>query len=118
MNVNHSPVPVVAVSGVRPCVRPLALAMLGALYVAYALFARGSSLPSICPFRALTGMRCPLCGFTTALGHLMHGQFREAMRAHPLAPLIILAAGGWYLRLAITDLSNSSNSVHCALRRR
>ena len=82
-------------------ISPLRLVLflgLGVVYAAFALFSYGRDLPVLCPFRLLTGIRCPLCGFTTATGHLLHGDLREALRAHPLAPLTLVAVIAWYLR--------------------
>ena len=43
-----------------------------------------------CAFRALTGLPCPTCGLTTSVCHLVRGQWREAMQAHPAGPLVLL----------------------------
>jgi Protein of unknown function (DUF2752) len=40
---------------------------------------------TICVFRALTGLPCPLCGGTTAAVHLGHADIRGAVAASPLA---------------------------------
>jgi hypothetical protein len=40
---------------------------------------------TLCPFRALTGIPCPICGGTTAAVHLGHGDLRAALGASPLA---------------------------------
>lgn len=47
----------------------------------------GSALAphGICLFRAISGWLCPLCGGTTACGHLLHGDFGRAWSVHPLA---------------------------------
>ena len=37
-----------------------------------------------CLFHALTGLQCPGCGATRALYHLMHGDFRAAIRFNAL----------------------------------
>ena len=69
----------------------------------------GLALP--CPFRALTGWDCPLCGGTRMGGALLHGDILAAFGHNPLAlaGLLILgllgvlwtveAAGGPALRL-------------------
>jgi len=44
-------------------------------------------LPDLCLFRNLTGYPCPGCGITRAVVCLAHGQFAEALRFHPLAPI-------------------------------
>jgi Protein of unknown function (DUF2752) len=53
--------------------------------------------PTTCPFALVTGMACPGCGMTRALGFLVRGDIVSAMRYHPLAPLVLAAAiGGWF----------------------
>lgn len=52
----------------------------------------------LCPFRRLTGLPCPGCGMTRAAGHLLRGEFREALRDHPLVPLIMAIAIGGVLK--------------------
>jgi hypothetical protein len=85
-----------------------------------ALFAGGLALSALyattgfgllCPFRALTGWDCPLCGGTRMGGALLHGDVVAAFGYNPLAllGLVILgvlgtlwtveAAGGPALRL-------------------
>lgn len=44
-----------------------------------------------CPFRALTGLLCPVCGSTTAGLHLLRGQWGQAWAANPL--MLLVAAG-------------------------
>lgn len=39
--------------------------------------------PVICPFRRLTGLPCPGCGLTRSWVYLAHGQWRDAIVAHP-----------------------------------
>jgi hypothetical protein len=89
----------------RERIRLLVFLALGCLYALHAIFAHNRSLPVLCPFRRLTGLRCPLCGCTTALGNLMHGQIREAFRAHPLAPIARAVAGVWYVRQVLSVTS-------------
>ena len=43
----------------------------------------GVGLP--CPFRALTGWQCPLCGGTRMGDALLHGDLGSAMQANPVA---------------------------------
>ena len=50
-----------------------------------------------CPFKALTGLRCPGCGLTHAAIHLMHLNFNGAFRAKALFVLIFL-----YIIYAVT----------------
>ncbi|MEW5871544.1 MAG: DUF2752 domain-containing protein [Chloroflexota bacterium] len=44
-----------------------------------------------CPIKAITGLPCPGCGLTEAVGDLLHGDWRGAMAAHAFAPLFLLA---------------------------
>jgi len=45
-----------------------------------------------CPWRALTGTRCPLCGATTMGAHLLTGDLPGAWAANPFV-LILLGIG-------------------------
>lgn len=64
-----------------------------ALYflILYAVFG------TICPIKALTGIPCPGCGMTRALGLLLTGQFARSFQMHPLLILWIL----YFLYLAV-----------------
>ncbi len=74
----------------------------GALFVGAiggdtAAHAAGAGLP--CPFHALTGVVCPLCGMTHATLALGAGDLGAAFAAHPLFPVVLgfTAWGGWCL---------------------
>jgi hypothetical protein len=70
------------------------LVLLRALAGAYAVFAASAPLarlPSPCPFRALTGFRCPLCGLTRATRALTRADLGGALALHPFAPLLWVA---------------------------
>lgn len=41
-----------------------------------------------CPFRALTGLNCPVCGTTRAAHQLLHGNFLAALQLNALFVLI------------------------------
>ena len=41
-------------------------------------------LPTLCPFRLLTGYPCPGCGITRALVCAAHGHWRDSLHFHPL----------------------------------
>jgi len=51
----------------------------------------GVGLP--CPFRALTGWDCPLCGSTRMGDALLHGDIRAAFEFNPLALIGLLVMG-------------------------
>ena len=43
-----------------------------------------------CPFRAITGVPCPTCGFTRALLALLRGDLMGSLRLHPmLIPVVV-----------------------------
>jgi hypothetical protein len=44
-----------------------------------------------CPFHAATGLLCPGCGTTRALGALVHGDVGSALRFNPLMPALMAA---------------------------
>lgn len=83
--------------GDRTAIRLLLFLGLGLAYAEFARYGARHWLPVLCPFRRLTGVRCPLCGFTTATARLLEGDVRAATRAHPLALPALVAAMGWYL---------------------
>ncbi len=64
------------------------LRVLAGAYVLFAALAPLTRLPSLCPFRRMTGFRCPLCGLTRATRALTRGDIGNAMALHPLAPLL------------------------------
>ena len=92
----------------RPVLRLALFGGLGVAYASYAWLTHGRDLPVMCPYRWLTGLRCPLCGATTALGHLLHGEPSAAFRAHPLAPPAMVAALIWYLYSAFATAAPSA----------
>lgn len=75
-------------------VRSRGFALLAAAYLAYAaLLPRLPTVP-VCLFRRLTGRRCPLCGLTHGLNHVLRGDLAAARAAHPLAVPAAAALGG------------------------
>ena len=57
--------------------------------------------PTVCPFALCTGNACPGCGMLRAAGHLVRGNIGEAIRYHPLAPLVLgQLIAAWALWLA------------------
>jgi hypothetical protein len=67
----------------------------------------------MCPFRILTGRRCPLCGLTRASHALTRGDIRGMLAAHPLAPLLwgAVALRLWTWRNDATFIHDTSNAI-------
>ena len=88
---------------------------LGGMYILFARYSSRHRLPVLCPFRRITGLKCPLCGFTTATASLLRGDVRSAVRAHSLAPVIIAGVlywCGWMMgKLLIQWLSRLSEEA-------
>jgi NhaP-type Na+/H+ or K+/H+ antiporter len=63
------------------------LTLLALLFVARALANRSSGFstgPSLCMFRNVTGLPCPLCGTTRSVGNILIGNFNVALQINPL----------------------------------
>jgi hypothetical protein len=45
--------------------------------------------PTLCPFRALTGLPCPYCGTTRSIGNIVIGNFYQALFFNPIGYVII-----------------------------
>jgi hypothetical protein len=73
---------------------------------------------TFCPLRAVTGIPCPSCGITRALAHLERGQWAEAVRCHPLAPLVLPLALALIVMLAYELLSGRPVIANPLRRRR
>ena len=52
-----------------------------------------TGLGVVCPFRAVTGWDCPLCGGTRMGSALLHGDIAAAFAFNPLALVLIAALG-------------------------
>lgn len=55
---------------------------------------------SVCSFKLLTGLPCPTCGSTRALGRLFARDLAGALAVNPLATLLAFAVVPW----AVADL--------------
>jgi hypothetical protein len=55
----------------------------------------------VCEFHQLTGLNCPGCGATRALYALLHGDFATALHDNALLLLLMAAAAGRGLWLAV-----------------
>ena len=62
----------------------------------------GFGLPP-CPFRILTGIRCPFCGITTGCAWMARGQWREAWSGNILSP-VVMAGSLFFLGYAVFRL--------------
>jgi len=90
--------------------RALCLWGLWVAYLAFAVATVDRGWPIACPFRRLTGFRCPLCGLTTAVGRLLRGNAQGSLRAHPAGVIALPLGTLWLsreLRLAYGDRSTT-----------
>ncbi len=73
-----------------------------------------------CPFRALTGWLCPLCGGTHMADALIRGDLAAAWLANPLALVVAVLVGvrsvGWMVEVAHDPRAPSRRWVPVALR--
>jgi hypothetical protein len=68
-----------------------------ALVVAGGVWAVAPVHPGLtCPFRAMTGLPCPLCGMTRAVTAGLRGDVVASLRFQP-AGLVLIALGVWLL---------------------
>jgi hypothetical protein len=82
---------------------------LGAIFAAIGLLAaaavwtlRLDRLPlTLCVFKGLTGLPCPTCGSTRALGRLFALDFAGALAMNPFTTLLALVVAAW----ALADLA-------------
>ena len=74
-----------------------------------------------CPFRAITGWQCPLCGGTRMGAALLEGHVSEAFRFNPLALIAVgVVAGltaGWTLQALGAPRVRPAEAVITRLRR-
>ena len=76
---------------------------LGAIFGGIGLLAAGAvwllrldRLPlTFCLFKGFTGLPCPTCGSTRALGHLFALDFAGALRMNPFTTLVAVVVAGW-----------------------
>jgi hypothetical protein len=52
---------------------------------------------TLCVFKALTGLPCPTCGSTRALGRLFALDFAGALAMNPFTTLVAVLVAGWAL---------------------
>lgn len=58
--------------------------------IVYFIFAINSGIYISCPFRCITGLKCPGCGLTHLVIHLVRGQILEAFASNPVLMIYIL----------------------------
>lgn len=75
-----------------------ALALGGATVLGITWVIAHTSLPSLpCPFKAMTHLPCPGCGFTRSFMALWHGDILLSFRYHPLGLPLFVACWGLLL---------------------
>ena len=61
--------------------------------ILYYVFIRFSPITPACPFRQITGLKCPLCGVTHLADAALHLKIRDAFMANPFLfitwPLVV-----------------------------
>ena len=75
-----------------------ALALAGAALAVLWRTGTLSSGPILCPFRLVTGLPCPACGTTRAVGAMLSGDFESAWSLNPVG-LLVVATGATLLAL-------------------
>jgi hypothetical protein len=77
--------------------RLLLFLCLSGLYLVFASIVVPTRLPRLCPLYRLTGIPCPACGLTRALGLVMRGNLKGAGEVNPawaaFPTLMVMACG-------------------------
>jgi hypothetical protein len=64
----------------------------------------------LCPFKHLTGIDCPGCGFQRALIALFQGDFKKSFLIYPpTIPLLIISA--WWLADSIFKIEGTKHTI-------
>ena len=75
---------------------------IGVLAAAAVWLLRLDRIPlTLCVFKGLTGLPCPTCGSTRALGRLFALDFAGALAMNPFTTLVAVLIAGW----AVADLA-------------
>lgn len=80
------------------------------LCAAQAAVGAGESLV-LCPFRLVTGHRCPGCGMGHAVVAAMRADFAGSFQQHPLGIPLLLVWTGWLLWTAYGFMSGRPRRV-------
>lgn len=65
----------------------------------------------LCPFRLLTGHRCPGCGMGHAIASAMRGDWAASFQHHPLGIPVLLFWTGWLAWTAYGFIPGRSRRV-------
>jgi hypothetical protein len=88
----------------RPAAPPLGaiFGMIGLVAAAAVRLLHLDTIPfSLCLFKAFTGLPCPTCGTTRALGRLFALDLAGALRMNPFTTLLAVVVAAW----ALADLA-------------
>ena len=55
----------------------------------------------LCPFRLLTGHRCPGCGMGHAVVSAMRGEWIQSLRYHPLGLALLVVWTAWLVKCIV-----------------
>ena len=78
--------------------------------VYFTLHAMHLGLPQ-CPFLAITGHPCPLCGGTRSFANMWNGRVSSAVLLYPLGPLLFVGTALAIPLLAVALLANRDLTV-------
>jgi hypothetical protein len=68
--------------------------------------------PSMCPWRAVTGVACPGCGLTRAVGALLRGRVGDALDLHPFVLVVALECALVWIASAVALRRGRERTVH------
>lgn len=69
---------------------------------------------TLCPFRLVTGHRCPGCGMGHAVVYAMRGDFAASFHSHPLGIPLLLVWTAWLVVQATRALKIRYNAFTIA----
>lgn len=74
----------------------------------YGIFVKYTGFAIPCPFRTVTGLKCPGCGVTGMCMALMQLDFQAAYRCHPMLFILLLPLGAVCVRSAVNYIKDGS----------